>query len=550
MDIRAYLTSKNWEWKEIQRPKGLVAVGNCFFCDDREKKFAISLQDGAWSCMHENKCGKKGSWADFQRLLGDNFQPLDNSNYIYRQPIKYDKPQVKSENNNGAIKWLQGRGIWEATSAVYRIGQKGNEIMFPYFKEGELVNVKYRSMTEKKFRQEKNAEPVLFGRDFCKDKDYLIINEGEIDTLSFSQYGLNAVSVPSGASDLRWIETEWEFLNSFQKIYLAMDGDEAGQRNIDEIVKRLGEWRCYNVILPFKDANECLMNDVPDVKIQECIDNAKNYDPPTLKRATDFMDEVIDLFENPEKLYGISTPWDKLTEAVKGWREGELTVWSGRSGSGKSTMLNEVIYNLIKKKYIVIIASLEMMPKKYLKWMLARIKQKKYLDKEEIKEAFEEIKNLFVVNLNGEIKAIDLFEVLNFAARKYGVKHFFIDSLMKIEMKGNDKNEDQKNFCNYLIDQIAKKYQGHVHLVAHPRKSFKDTDRPDKMDIAGSGDITNLADNVFALYRLSPEEKKKMDEDGFDSADTVLSVLKNREWGFEPRIEFHFNPDTKTFIEI
>ena len=134
-------------------------------------------------------------------------------------PVKYEKPKVKSQKNKEAVEWLKNRGIFESIISEYKIGQQDDCVMFPYFKDGEIVNVKYRSMKEKKFRQEKNAEPVLFGRQFCH-KDYIIINEGEIDTLSFAQYGFDAVSVPSGATDLRWLEHEWDFLNQFQKNFL------------------------------------------------------------------------------------------------------------------------------------------------------------------------------------------------------------------------------------------------------------------------------------------------------------------------------------------
>jgi twinkle protein len=550
MDIRNYLTSKGWNWREVKRPKGLVAVGSCFFCDDKEKSFGISLQDGAWSCLRLNNCGKKGSWADFQRLLGDPYQPLDNSTYIKNQPIKYDKPKVEIKITDQAIEWLKKRGIWEATSATYKISQSGNEIMFPYYKQGELVNVKYRSMTEKKFRQEKNAEPALFGMDFCNGKEELTIVEGEIDCLTMNQYGFDVVSIPSGAADSRWIEAEWDFLNTFKKIYLCLDGDEAGQKNIENIVNRLGKWRCYNVILPFKDANECLANDVTDEKIKECFENARGFDPPTLLTPMDFYDDIVYYNENFEKRFGTSTPWTKLTKILKGWRDAELTIWSGRSGSGKSTILNDILLHDIKKGIKSIIASLEMSPMKYLNWMIMRDRQKAILDRSDIKESLKSFTNLYIVNIEGQTDQTELFNVLDFAARKYGVKRFVIDSLMKIDIKGNDKYEEQKNFINKLIDNIAKKYDGHIHLVAHPRKSFKDTDRPDKVDVSGSGDITNLADNVLLLYRVGKEEREKNLQDEGDSADTVLYVRKNREHGLEGEVNFHFNPDTKTFTEM
>jgi twinkle protein len=551
MDIRNFLQQQGWSWAEKQRPSGLVAEMTCPFCKSKEKSFGVSLRDGAFSCLRLNECGVKGSFIDLQKMLGiRDLQLPDNNSMIYRPSIKYDKPKVKSDINANAIKWLQGRGIWEATSGVFKIGQRQDWIMFQYFKNGELVNVKYRNMKEKKFYSEKNAEPVLYGRDLVGDTDYIVIVEGEIDCLSMSQYAFPVVSIPSGANDTGWIEHEWDFLQRFKKIYLCLDNDTAGQKNIEEIVNRLGRWRCYNIILPYKDVNDCLMKDVPDTKIQECIDNAKGFDPPTLMKASDFEEKINYIFDHPEKMYGINTPWDKLTKILKGWRESELTIWSGRNGSGKSTILNDVVYNILKHKENALIVSLEMLPEKYLKWMLTRIKQKSMLDKDEVHEALKEIKNLFIVNLNGQVESPELCNIIDFAARKYGVKHVIIDSLMKVEINGDDKYDAQKNFCNMIIERLNKKYGIHTHLVAHPRKSFRDTDRPDKVDVSGSGDITNLADNVLALYRVTDEEKKKNEKNGYDSADMILYVKKNREWGYEGKVEFNFNPDTKTFSEV
>jgi DNA primase len=71
--------------------------------------------------------------------------------------------------------------------------------------------------------------PCLFVRDLVsKDADTLLIVAGELDCLVAWQYGLEAVSGPSGVADLRWIGEEWDFLKRFKRLLLAFDGDEAG----------------------------------------------------------------------------------------------------------------------------------------------------------------------------------------------------------------------------------------------------------------------------------------------------------------------------------
>ena len=70
---------------------------------------------------------------------------------------------------------------------------------FPYFRNRELVNVKYRSL-DKEFSQVPRAEKVLFGLDDCIGASEIIVVEGEMDKLALEEAGFrHVVSVPDGA---------------------------------------------------------------------------------------------------------------------------------------------------------------------------------------------------------------------------------------------------------------------------------------------------------------------------------------------------------------
>ena len=87
---------------------------------------------------------------------------------------------------------------------------------------------------------------------------------------------------------------------------------------------------------------------------------------------------------------------------------------------------------------------------------------------------------------------------------------------------------------------FSKRLNVHVHLVAHPRK----TDGPiEADDVGGSADITNRADNVFKVERV-PEEKAR--EVGYS---TLLTVLKNREFGARDRVRLDYNDASKRFYQ-
>ena len=74
------------------------------------------------------------------------------------------------------------------------------------------------------------------------------------------------VSVPSGCSNLDWLDHCWDWLEKFQTIILFGDSDAPGRKMIHDVVRRLDEARCMVVEdypersdgTPCKDANEIL----------------------------------------------------------------------------------------------------------------------------------------------------------------------------------------------------------------------------------------------------------------------------------------------------
>ena len=119
---------------------------------------------------------------------------------------------------------------------------------------------------------------------------------------------------------------------------------------------------------------------------------------------------------------------------------------------------------------------------------------------------------------------------------------------MKVNINENDEYNQQKQFVSRLCD-FVKKFNVHVHLVAHPRKTSADTDEPGKVDIKGSSHITDLAHNVIVLYRPNDEQKAKAKKKGNTVSDMQLYVKKNREFGNEGKVHLWFNEQTKKFKE-
>ena len=88
---------------------------------------------------------------------------------------------------------LARNGIMEDASSFVRANDP--VAAFPYRRAGEIVNVKYRSLS-KRFRQEKQAEKVLYGLDDVANTPEVIIVEGEMDKLALDQAGFRHVVRP------------------------------------------------------------------------------------------------------------------------------------------------------------------------------------------------------------------------------------------------------------------------------------------------------------------------------------------------------------------
>ncbi len=156
-------------------------------------------QNGAvWNC---HNC----QWTGGAREQTD--RPIVRRDRVIKRPtIQPESLRITSD----VVAWFAVRGISLATLERMKIKTANvwmpgpncevGVIAYPYYRGGEVVNVKYRT-EDKQFRQEKDAEKILYGMDAVPaDAKSLIWVEGENDLLAFHEAGIfNVVSVPDGA---------------------------------------------------------------------------------------------------------------------------------------------------------------------------------------------------------------------------------------------------------------------------------------------------------------------------------------------------------------
>ncbi|MFT4059803.1 MAG: toprim domain-containing protein [Legionella sp.] len=241
------------------------------------------------------------------------------------KPHKFTKPVLKYTNQlnhkSSVMSYLMNeRKLGIETINAYKIGEQNRQIIFPYWRDNELIFVKYLGLDringKKQIVVESNCEPCLFGWDLIPaNVRTIIICEGEIDTLSLYQYGLPALSVPfggGGGNKQKWLEYEFDRLAIFDELYLCLDNDKEGYIATKELIERLGRHRCRVVKLPYKDANECLQNGISKKAMHQYISEARTLDPEELKSAAEFVDQVIEEFYPPSGTQlGYESPWIK-----------------------------------------------------------------------------------------------------------------------------------------------------------------------------------------------------------------------------------------------
>lgn len=486
---------------------------------------------------------------------------IQDDGYHFTSPPKHiPKPVVLPETVTEAkkiIAWFAKRGISEATVNAYHVKEEPGVIVFPYERDGKTWMLKYRG-SKKKIWTSKDPHKILFGWQSVPEScRAIVLTEGEPDAMAYHEQGIPAMSIPYGAGSggkIDWIENEYEHLERFDTIYLSMDMDEEGQATVPHLCERLGRHRCRVVNLPLKDANECLMD---GMELQAYLDLAVTVDPKELRPASDFIQDVIrEFYPVDELLTGMTLPWVKTHSHVR-IRPGEVSIWVGINGHGKTLVLDHICVSSINTGEKWCIASMEMMPAKHLKRMYRQISGIEDPTHDIIYSVNDYLSGgLWLFDVRGTAKAQRILDVFAYARKRYGITQFIVDSLAKCGFAEDDYNR-QKDFVDQLTD-FAKEHTCHIHLVAHGRKGENEAQAPGKMDVKGTGALTDMVDNVFSVWRNKPKEAKayKIECDGGNvpidlsqKPDAVIDVHKQRNGEWEKQIGLFFHKTSQRYLE-
>lgn len=561
-------------WADFNITVPATAAGEyytqCPQCSPQRKKknvkcLSANIEKSVWHCAH---CGWSGTLK-----AGVDRKP----DYHHWQKPAYRKPdyEPKADLPENVVKWFAGRGISERVLVRNKIGYgeiympqvEGftTAIQFPYFRQGEVINVKYRD-SKKNFRMETGAERILYGLDDIGLT--AIIVEGEIDKLSVEEAGFTyCLSVPDGAPapTSKDYSNKFEFLENCEKelegvkqFIIAVDADEPGQVLQEELARRLGPEKCSLVTWPkgHKDANEVLIGLGPD-ELRSCIKAARPYPVKGIFEVKDLMERVCQYYVKGAEA-GAMPGWKAVNELYS-VRTGEWTVVTGIPGSGKSEFIDAMLLNLSAGcDWQFAIFSPENQP---LERHIAKLAEKyqcqpflkhRYggarMSQDDVIEAVKYLHNRFVFILpeEDELTMDGVLKLARTVILRRGVKGIVIDPWNELDHRRHSNLSETEYISQSLtkLRRFARQYGVHIWLVAHPAKLKKGVDGhypiPTPYDISGSAHWRNKADNAITVHR-------KLDT---DLVKICVQKIRFKEVGKVGEAELRYDWETGRYLDI
>ena len=484
----------------IQIPHSAVgpeAHATCPKCShERRKKNAkclsVNTEKRTWICHH---CGWTGGLS-----TGSDRRPLHWNRQQYRRPDP--RPQLTLPQN--ALDWFRARGITDAVLLRNRIDygrvympqleDHAEAVIFPYFRNGELINRKYRTTTDKHFRLEAGCELALYGLDDIDPEQSLIWTEGECDKLACEVAGFrNVVSVPNGApapsarnydSLFSFLDADRAKLEAVKHHVLAVDSDAAGARLEDELSRRLGVEKCSRVRWPegVKDGNELLLKHGAD-DLHWFIENPETFPIEGVVEVHDRLDDLRRLYSQGFEP-GVRTGWRDI-DLLYMPRPREVTAVTGIPNSGKSNWLDALCVNLASMHgWSLALFSPENLPvEQHMASLAEKYLKKPFNDgptarmtEQEFSRALEWVDQHFSWILHDNEDHWTVENILAAAGQlcfRRGIRGLVIDPWNELE-SSRPSHMTETEYISHSLKRIrvfARQRAVHVWIVIHPRNS-------------------------------------------------------------------------------
>lgn len=562
------------------KKEGADFKGLCPFHTEKSPSFSVSPSKNIYKCFG---CGKSGdsttfvmehehiSYIEAIKWLANRYN-IEITEETARKSFDRPLPRLKKCADATVKYFEESRGIsnntllrFKVTDSMEWMPKAKTEIpviCFNYYRKEELINIKFRGKN-KDFLMTKNAELIFYNLDAIENETECFIVEGEIDCMSLHEAGIyNVVSVPNGAGvgqlKLEYLDNCWGYFENKKKVVLMTDNDEPGLKLRDELARRIGYDKCFQVEYTngCKDSNEVLVKH-GKMALLECIDNAAQWPIHGLVSMDDMFTTVEQFYEQGyPKGYaaGLGTFDDHLT-----FYPGQLTMVTGIPGSGKSEFVDWIMASLSKKcGWDWGICSFETPPEFHVTKLAEKFTDKSFahrvdpdqrMNRQEFEYAIAMIdKHFHFINLSLiEVTMDGLIAKAEELVKRRGINGLLFDPWNCIEAKYGENETETKYVLTCLNKLIifADKYKVHVFLVAHPTKLQKDKQTgkyeiPTLYSISGSAHFFNRTHNGISIWR--------------DFQSNVVDVyIQKVKWSWLGKLgnaSFSFNPYTRKYTPL
>lgn len=517
---------------------------------------------------HNGHCFKCG------RYFSDPYQGQEGTSKNYNKEDFMHDRTVEWVIHNTVFSDIPHRGLSKDACEKYgvkvtydEVSGEINETYFPVTKGGKVTGFKVKKRNKDQYSiGDCKGNIELFGQHIAGENGKLIVvTEGEEDCLAayemFKQSGKNyrVVSLPNGAN-LKSIRNNLEWLDKFESVVLSFDMDEPGQKCADAGAELLRPGKVKVMKYSEKDANDMLKQGKYKEYFQ-ALYSAKEYRPDGIVAGLDTWERL----KNRPLIASVPYPdhWEDMNKKTYGIRIGDLDTWTSGSGMGKSQIMREIEFHLLRttEDNIGVIAleepledSVEALMSLFLNKRIHLPDIRKTISEEEMYDAWLNTSGtgrLFYYDHFGSVDEDSLISKIRFLVNGCGCKYIILDHLSIVisEFAVEGGERERIDTAMSKLKKLTQELSIWIGLIVHLRKtsggkSFEEGAVPTLDDLRGSGSIKQLSNSVFAISR------NQQDPDPVQRNTSQIHVLKCRFTGRTGSSDhLYFNENTGRMIK-
>jgi len=469
-------------------------------------------------------------------------------------PSIQDAPVVEISDYTTSGKYVSMRGLSVRTMEKYDVTTTSDKSYQTYtYPSGGR---KMRNLKEKDFRTTKGfTTDEFFGMDkfTAGCSKVLTITEGELDALSVYQMLTDldssrlypVVSMPSATPAKAIWEKCKPYLDSFDKLVLSFDNDEAGNAIADKVAKLFPN-KVYRVPHgKYKDANDFLTNRAQN-EFKQAWYNAKKYTPDNVLNTTE---QFMQLYNDTPEFQYVPTGINELDAKILGLMQGHFTVIKAPTGIGKTEIMRFLEFQMLKQDVPIATWHLEETKLRSVLGLVSYqandnltrrdlIQQK--MAEGIVEKAIEDLTkdgNLYQFFLEDGQGADELCDQIRFFSQACGCKFVFFEPIQDVVTGSTDESKEQQLAdLSVRLSKMAADLNVGIVTIAHTNENGD----PKYCKMIGQ-----RASVIIDLNR------DKQAEDLQERNTTYLKIEKNRpstEEGAAGKMKFNY--DTFTLREV